>query len=50
MHCEKVGLEIYVFVIHANTSYHCILFEDKELKMVLPFEAEIENVIYRSPK
>ena len=43
MHCEKIGIEIYVFVIHTNLSYHCVLFEDENMRMVLPFEREIEE-------
>ena len=42
---ERIGLEIYVFVIHSNLNYHCMLFEEKGLQLVLPFEAEIEEIL-----
>ena len=42
---ENIGLGIYVFIIHKNRNYHCILFEDKEIKFILPFEAEIEELL-----
>jgi hypothetical protein len=42
---ERIGLEIYVFIIHTNINYHCIIFEDKEIKFILPFEDEIENLL-----
>ena len=42
---ERIGLEIYMFVIHRNLNYHCILFEEKGLQFVLPFEAKIEEII-----
>ena len=45
MAIENIGLEIYVFIIHRNINYHCILFEDKEIKFILPFESEIEELL-----
>jgi hypothetical protein len=42
---ENIGMEIYIFIIHNNTNYHCILFEDKEIRFVLPFELEIEELL-----
>ena len=42
---ENIGLEIYVFIIHKNINYHCILFEDKEAKFILPFESRIEGLL-----
>ena len=42
---ERIGLEIYVFVIHSNLNYHCMLFEDKVLQFVLPFEAEVKEIL-----
>lgn len=45
MHDKKVDIEIYVFIIHANLNYHCILFENKDLKFILPFEKEIEEIL-----
>ena len=42
---ENIGLGIYVFIIQRNTNYHCILFEDKEIKFILPFESEIEKLL-----
>ena len=42
---ERIGLEIYIFVIHSNSNYHCMLFEEKGLQFVLPFEAEIEEIL-----
>ena len=42
---ENIGIEIYIFIIHKNTNYHCILFEDKEIKFILPFERKIENIL-----
>ena len=42
---ERIGLEIYVFIIHINIKYHYILLEDKEIKFILPFEDEIENLL-----
>ena len=42
---ENIGLGIYVYIIHENTNYHCILFENKEIKFILPFESEIEELL-----
>ncbi|PKC55547.1 hypothetical protein RhiirA1_503166 [Rhizophagus irregularis] len=28
-----------------NTSYHCVLFEDKNIRFILPFEEEIEDIL-----
>ena len=42
---ENIGMEIYVFIIQGNTNYHCILFENKEIKFILPFELEIEELL-----
>ena len=36
---------IYEYIIHRIIGYHCILFEEKELKFVLPFEAKIEELL-----
>ena len=42
---ERIGLEIYIFVTHSNSNYHCVLFEEKEVQFILPFEAKIEEII-----
>ena len=42
---ERIGLEIYVFIIHENINYHCVLFEEKGLQFILPFEAKTEEII-----
>jgi hypothetical protein len=48
MTTENIGLSIYIYVIHENTSYHCILFEDEKLNMILPYEnREINEVLSR---
>ena len=47
---KRIDMEIYVFVIHANLNYHCILFEEKEMKMILPFEREIEGLLISNNK
>jgi hypothetical protein len=48
MMIENINLSIYIYVIHENTSYHCILFEDKELNMILPYEnREIDEIMRR---
>ena len=38
MHSEEIGIKIYEFVVHKNLMYHCLLFEDREIKVILPFE------------
>jgi len=35
---ENKSLEIYEFIIHTNQLYHCILFEDKDFRLILPHE------------
>ena len=45
MTIENIGIGIYTFIIHENTNYHCVLFEDKNIKFILPFEREIENIL-----
>ena len=42
---ENITLEIYLFIIHQNLNYHCILFEDGNTQFILPFERDIENII-----
>ena len=43
MYSEKISLEIYEFVIHKNLMYHCLLFENKDIKVVLPFETIVDQ-------
>jgi len=45
MTTENIGIEIYIYIIHKNTNYHCVLFEDKNIRFILPFEAEIEELL-----
>ena len=45
MTTENIGIGIYIFITHENTKYHCVLFEDKNIKFILPFEEEIENIL-----
>jgi hypothetical protein len=44
---ERINTEIYEFVIHANLNYHCLLFESEDIKFILPFEKEIEELLIR---
>ncbi len=36
-------MKVYEFVIHTNTFYHHILFENPELKFILPHERIFED-------
>ena len=45
MTTENIGIGIYIYIIHKNTNYHCVLFEDKNIRFILPFEAEIEELL-----
>ena len=45
MTTENIGIGIYTFIIHENTNYHCVLFEDKNIQFILSFEEEIENIL-----
>ena len=47
---ERIGLEIYMLIIHKNLNYHCILFEEREVQFILPFEAKIEEIISNGGK
>ncbi|PKY57855.1 hypothetical protein RhiirA4_479242 [Rhizophagus irregularis] len=40
---KRIG--IYIYIIHKNKGYHCMLFEDKNIKFILPFEEEIEDIL-----
>ena len=42
---KRIGIEIYIFIIHSNLNYHCILFEEKGVQFILPFELEIEKIL-----
>lgn len=50
MTTENIGLEIYIFIIQENTNYHCVLFEDKGIRFILPFEGELENILINGGK
>jgi len=45
MTIENIGIGIYIYIIHENKSYHCVLFEDRNIKFILPFEREIEDIL-----
>jgi hypothetical protein len=42
---ENIGIGIYIHIIHKNKGYHCVLFEDKDIEFILPFEEEIEDIL-----
>ena len=43
MTVENIGVEIYSYIVHSNLRYHCMLFEEKDIRVILPFEKEIEG-------
>jgi hypothetical protein len=44
---ERTNTEVYEFVIHANLNYHCLLFESENIRFILPFERETEELLIK---
>ena len=47
MTIENIGVEIYSYIVHSNLRYHCILFEEKDTRVMLPFERETEEKLVK---